>query len=48
MKLVSIEDRIGSRVESAYLLGLLLWDEVACALDEDVCPVALLVNDTRE
>lgn len=32
----------------AYSAGVRVWDEVACAFDEDVRPVALLVHDAAD
>lgn len=33
---------------NAYSAGIRVWDEVTCALDENIAPVALLVHDAAD
>ena len=45
---ISLEHRLISEKHDLYLFGLILRNKMACALNEDVCPVAFLVDNTRE
>ena len=45
---ISLEHRLISEKHDLYLFGLILRNKMACALNEDVCPVAFLVDNPRE